>query len=448
MKKMRVSANPSMRRSWTVASWLFMALSSSQVYAAEGLLSLYDLAAQRDAQLQQAQAQFAADQELLNQAKSFLLPNVSAQLSYQQNDFSQPVFMGAKENQQQKLQLNQPLFDAATFARYEQAKSLVQQAETVYLLSQQQLMLRLSQSYLDVLKGQQLLSFAQAQLTSTEKQRDQIDAGVKVGLTNPIDLLEVQARYDMALADVSQATNLLAISQENLARLIGQPVPVLKSLALDTKFSSLIESPEQLSQTGAQGNLNLRLNQGKVQASEQQVNATRAAHYPTVSLQASITNLDAKLSQSSPLITYPYQTNSIGLVVNMPLYSGGLVTSQVRQAEQQRLAAQAGLRYAEEQAKLDVLSLAKTVQMAQSRLQALRQAVTSNEAFLQAAEEGNRVGLKSLVDVLNARTLLYKAKQDLANALFDDVQNRLSLRAAQGVLAREDLASIERYLRD
>lgn len=444
MKKMRVSANPSMRRSWTVASCLFMALSSSQVYAADGLLSLYDLAAQRDAQLQQAQAQFAADQELLNQAKSVLLPTISAQASYQQNDYSIPVPIAAKETQQQKLQLNQPLFDAASFARYEQAKSLVQQAETVYLLSQQQLMLRLSQSYLDVLKGQQLLSFAQAQLASTEKQRDQIDAGVKVGLTNPIDLLEVQARYDMALADVSQATNLLTISQENLARLIGQPVPVLKSLALDTKLPSLMESPEQLSQTGAQGNLNLRLNQRKVQASEQQVNATRAAHYPTVSLQASMTNLDSR----TQFFNSPYQTNSIGLVVNMPLYSGGLVTSQVRQAEQQRLAAQAGLRYADEQAKLDVLSLAKTVQMAQSRLQALRQAVTSNEAFLQAAEEGNRVGLKSLVDVLNARTLLYKAKQDLANALFDDVQNRLSLRAAQGALAREDLASIERFLRD
>lgn len=444
MKKMRVSANPSMRRSWTVASWLFMALSSSQVYAAEGLLSLYDLAAQRDAQLQQVQAQFAADQELLNQAKSVLLPTISAQASYQQNDYSIPVPIAAKESQQQKLQLNQPLFDAASFARYEQAKSLVQQAETVYLLSQQQLMLRLSQSYLDVLKGQQLLSFAQAQLASTEKQRDQIDAGVKVGLTNPIDLLEVQARYDMALADVSQATNLLAISQENLARLIGQPVPVLKSLALDTKLPSLMESPEQLSQTGAQGNLNLRLNQRKVQASEQQVNATRAAHYPTVSLQASMSNLDSR----TQFFNSPYQTNSIGVVVNVPLYAGGMVTSQVRQAEQQRLAAQAGLRYADEQAKLDVLSLAKTVQMAQSRLQALRQAVTSNEAFLQAAEEGNRVGLKSLVDVLNARTLLYKAKQDLANALFDDVQNRLSLRAAQGALVRDDLASIERYLRD
>ncbi len=444
MKKMRVSANPSMRRSWTVASWLFMALSSSQVYAAEGLLSLYDLAAQRDAQLQQAQAQFAADQELLNQAKSVLLPTISAQASYQQNDYSIPVPIAAKESQQQKLQLNQPLFDAASFARYEQAKSLVQQAETVYLLSQQQLMLRLSQSYLDVLKGQQLLSFAQAQLASTEKQRDQIDAGVKVGLTNPIDLLEVQERYDMALVDVSQATNLLAISQENLARLIGQPVPVLKSLALDTRLPSLMESPEQLSQTGAQGNLNLRLNQRKVQASEQQVNATRAAHYPTVSLQASMSNLDSR----TQFFNSPYQTNSIGVVLNVPLYAGGMVTSQVRQAEQQRLAAQAGLRYADEQAKLDVLSLAKTVQMAQSRLQALRQAVTSNEAFLQAAEEGNRVGLKSLVDVLNARTLLYKAKQDLANALFDDVQNRLSLRAAQGALVRDDLASIERYLRD
>lgn len=429
-------------------SSVWLVFVSGSVAAAEGLLSLYDLAEQRDAQLQQAQAQYAADQELLNQAKSVLLPNVSAQLNYQQNDYSQPVFMAAKENQQQKLQLNQPLFDAASFARYEQAKSLVEQAETVYLLSQQQLMLRLSQAYFEVLKAQQLLSFAQAQLASTEKQRDQIDAGVKVGLTNPIDLLEVQARYDMALADVSQANSQLTISQENLSRLIGQPLPLLKSLALTTQLPGLAETPEQLSKEQSQSNLAVRLNQHKLQASEQQVTASRAAHYPTVSLQASMSNLDAKLSQPSPLISYPYQTNSIGVVVNVPLYSGGLVNSQVRQAEQQRAAAQAGLRYADEQARLDVLSLAKTVTMSQYRLQALRQAVVSNEAFLQAAEEGNRVGLKSLVDVLNARTLLYKAKQDLANVLFDDVQNRLSLRAAQGVLSRDDLVGVERFLRD
>jgi outer membrane protein len=444
MKKMRVSANPFMRRSWVKLPWLFVVLSSSQVYAAEGLLSLYDLAAQRDAQLQQAQAQFAADQELLNQAKSVLLPNVSAQLSYQQNDYSIPVPIAAKESQQQKLQLNQPVYDAAIFARYEQAKSLVEQAEAVYQLSQQQLILRLSQGYFDVLKAKQLLSFAQAQLTSTEKQRDQIDAGVKVGLTNPIDLLEVQARYDMALADVSQANNQLTISQENLSRLIRQPLPLLKSLALTTQFPALVETPEQLSKEQSQSNLTVRLSQHKLQASEQQVNAVRAAHYPTVSLQASVSHLDSR----TQFFNSPYQANSVGVVVNVPLYSGGLVNSQVRQAEQQRMAAQAGLRFADEQARLDVLSLAKTVIMSQSRLQALRQAVVSNEAFLQAAEEGNKVGLKSLVDVLNARTLLYKAKQDLANALFDDVQNRLNLRAAQGLLSREDLASIERFLRD
>jgi len=445
MKKMQVCSNLLMRVS--LASFLIaltVLATTTRALAAEGLLSLYDKAEQRDAQLQQAQAQFAADQELLNQAKALLLPSLSAQVSYQKNDYSIPVPIAAKESQQQKIQLTQPLFDAAIFARYEQAKSLVEQAETLYMLTQQQLMLRLSQAYFDVLKAQQMLSFAQAQLTSTQKQRDQIDAGVKVGLTNPIDLLEVQARYDMALADVSQANNQLAISQENLARFIGQSVPRLKNLALTTQLPSLNASAEQLSQEQSQDNLTVRLNQRKLLASEQQVNATRAAHYPTVSLQASLSNLDAK-TQFSPS---PYQTNSIGVVVNVPIYTGGLVSSQVRQAEQQRLAAQQGLRYADEQSRLDVLSLAKTVQMAQSRLQALRQAVVSNEAFLQAAEEGNRVGLKSLVDVLNARTLLYKAKQDLANTLFDDVQNRLSLRAAQGVLARDDLASIERYLRD
>lgn len=428
------------------SQWCLLAayLSTGSVGAAEGLLSLYDQAAQRDAQLQQAQAQFLADQELLNQARSALLPAVSAQVSYQYSDNSIVVPFAAKETQQQKLAVSQPIFDAASLARFEQAKSLVAQAEVLFRLNQQQLILRLSQSYFEVLKAEQLLSFAQTQLVSTEKQRDQIDAGVKVGLTNPIDLLEVQARFDMALADVNQAQNQLIISQENLARLIGRSVPSLKRLAITTQLPLTAQMNESSSPDQLASNLTFQLNQHKVQASEEQVNATRSVYYPTVSLQASLSNLDAR----NQFITTPYQTNSLGVVVNMPLYTGGLIGSQVRQAEQLRSVAQEGLRFSHEQAQFDLLSLTKTVTMAQTRLQALRQAVLSNEAFLLAAEEGNRVGLKSLVDVLNARTLLYKAKQDLANSLFDDIQNRLKLQAVKGSLSRDDLASIESYLRE
>lgn len=419
----------------------------SPTWAGEGLVTLFDQAQQHDAQLQQAQAQFTADQTLLSQAKAVLLPNVSAQLSYQYNDYSQPVFMAAKESQQQRLQLSQPLFDAAAMARYEQAQSVVAKSEVTLQLAQQGLILRLSKAYFDVLRAAQLESFAKAQQDSTNKQKEQIEAGVNVGLTNPMDLLEVQARTDMAQADVIQAQNQLAVAQAQLARLIDKPTPQLKQMALTTQLPKFTQTAEQLSQAVTH-NLQLQQSRYQLESAAKQVEATRAAHYPTVSLQASITNLDAQLSQSSPLIEYPYQTNSIGVQLNVPLYSGGMVSSQVAQAQALQQAAEAGVRFADEQARVDTLTLANTVIMSYTRLQALRQSVKSNESFLQAAEEGNRVGLKNLVDVLNARALLYKAKQDLANALFDDIQNRLSLKAAQGILSRQDLQELEGYLQD
>lgn len=418
-------------------------------HAAVGLLSLFEQAQAQDAKLAQAKAQLQADQEIINQAKAVLMPSLSGQVAYQQNDFSKSVFMAAKESLQEKLVLNQSLFDASAWARYEQAKSLVQQSLLQYQLSEQDLVLRLSQAYFDVLRAQQLLTLASAQKESMGKQRDKISEGVRVGLTNPVDLLEVQARYDLAESDEINAQNQLSVANEALSRLIRvASVPHLKTLTLDTVLPPLADKPAVLADQYGDKNLTVKLNEQKLSVSEQEVDAQRAGHYPTLALQGSIVNQDGVLSSNSITSPYPYQTNSIGLVLNVPLYAGGMVNSQVRKAESLRTANQEGLRNSKEQARLDILTLAKTVNLGHSRLMALRNAVKSNEAFLAAAEEGNRVGMKDLVDVLNARTQLLKAKQDLANALYDDVMNRLRLKSVQGQLSSDDLAAIEAYLRD
>ncbi len=422
---------------------------TTPAHAAVGLLSLFEQAQAQDAKLAQAKAQLQADQEIINQAKAVLMPNVSGQVAYQQNDFSKTVFMSAKESLQEKLVLNQSLFDASAWARYEQAKSVVQQSLLQYQLSEQDLVLRLSQAYFDVLRSQQLLALAQAQKESTGKQRDKISEGVRVGLTNPVDLLEVQARYDLAESDELNGQNQLSVANEALARLIRvASVPRLKRLALETALPPLPDKAAALADKYGDKNLNVKLSEQKLTVSEHEVDAQRAGHYPTLALQAYVANQDGVLSSTASTSPYPYQTNSIGLVLNMPLYAGGMVNSQVRKAESLRTANQEGLRNSKEQARLDILTLAKTVTLGQSRLDALRNAVKSNEAFLAAAEEGNRVGMKDLVDVLNARTQLLKAKQDLANTLYDDVMNRLRLKSVQGQLSSDDLAGIEAYLRD
>jgi outer membrane protein len=417
------------------------------VNSATGLLALFEQAKQHDAKLAQAQAQLAADSEILTQAKAVLLPNVSAQLSYQQNDYSKDVMFQAKESQQERLQLTQSLYDASAWARYDQAQGLYELALLQFQLSEQDLLLRLAQAYFDVLRSRQLLSLVQAQVNATEMQRDKVAEGVRVGLTNPVDLLEVQARYDMALSDQLQADNQLMIAQENLAKLIGQAAPSqLKSLALNTRLSVLTDKPADLVERFYAQNMSVRLAEVQLGVAEKEVEAQRAGHYPTVLLQASLAHQDGKLSSSSFPSSYPYQSNSIGVSVQVPLYAGGMVDSQVRKAEQKRLAAQQAVRAAKEQSRVDILTLAKTVVSNTSRLSALQQAVKSNEAFLAAAEEGNRVGMRDLVDVLNARTLLLKAQQDLANGLFDDVLTRLKLKQAQGELSVQDLAQVEAFL--
>lgn len=423
---------------------------SGSAQSAVGLLALYDQAQAQDAKLAQAKAQLMADQEVINQAKAILMPNVSAQAAYVNNDYSKSVFMAAKENIQEKLVVNQSLFDASAWARYDQAKSLLTQASLQYQLSEQDLVLRLAQAYFDVLRAQQLQALAVSQKASTAKQRDQIAEGVHVGLTNPVDLLEVQARYDLAESDEINANNQLSVAKEALARVIrAETVPVLKNMALNTSLPPLPASPTSLATQYAGQNLTVLLNRQKLSVSEHEVDAQRAGHYPTLALQGTIVNQDGVMTpvpgSTSP---YPYQTNSVGVTLNLPLYAGGMVSSQVAKAEYLRTASQEGLRYSQEQANLDILTLAKTIQLAQSRLQALRAAVKSNAAFLEAAEEGNRVGLKNLVDVLNARTQFVKAEQDLANALYDDVLNRLKLKSAQGQLSKDDLADLEAYLRE
>lgn len=414
--------------------------------ASAGLLELYELALEKDAQLQQAQAQYLADQEVVKQAKSLLLPNVSAQASYQHNDYStQSVPFGTQSASQQKLVVSQALYDASAELRYEQAQQQVNLSALSLKQEEQLLILRLAQAYFDVLRAEQLLTLTQVQSSAIALQRDKIAEGVKVGLTNPVDQLEVQARYDLAEADRINADTQVINAREALERLIGQPPNNLKSLPLDVNLTKIEQSPQSIADSYEQNNLTVQFNKIKLDLAEKDIEVQKAGHYPTLSAQATLLNTDNQyLAQQR----YPnqYQTNSVALQLSVPLYAGGLVSSKTQQAEHLRAVQRAGLQRAQEQARLDLLSLSKTVKNNQTRLQALRQAVKSGESFLTAAEEGRRVGMRELVDVLNARTTLSKAQQDLANALYDDVLARFRLSSAQGNLTLDALRQIESYL--
>jgi outer membrane protein len=425
-----------------------LTLVSTQACAASGLLDLYTLALEKDAQLQQAQAQYLADKETVTQARSFLLPNVSLQASYQHNDYStDKVPFGTQSVNQQKLLISQPLYDASAELRYDQSQQQLSLSELSLKQQEQTLILRLAQAYFDVLRAEQLFRLTSVQVSAIALQKDKIAEGVKVGLTNPVDHLEVQARYDLAEADRIQAETQVINTREALERLIGQASGQLKTLPLTTQLAIHQQTPQQVADGYEKNNLAVQMGKIKLSLAEQEIAVQKTGHYPVVSAQASLSNLDNQYLTQSP---YPgqYQTNSVSLQLSLPIYSGGLVQSREQQAEHLKTVQKASLQQTQEQTRLDLLTLSKTLNSSQSRLQALRQAVKSSEAFLLAAEEGHRVGMRELVDVLNARTNLSKAQQDLSNALYDDVLNRVKLHFTQGTLSLEALRYIEAYLTD
>lgn len=431
-----------------VALGVLMGVLAQDALGASGLMALYAQAAERDARLMQAQAQYQAESEVINKAQALLMPKVNGELSYNSQNSSRTSPFTVKEGRVGRITVEQPLFNGEALARYDQAKATLEQARMKLTLSEQDLILRLTQSYFDVLRADQLLELAMAQLEATGKQKEKIAEGVRVGLTNPVDLLEVQARYDLALSDRIAAENQTEITREALARLLGTTPPNLKTLPLMTRFVPWQEKLSDIERQAQDNNLQVRLNAAGVQVAEQEVSAQRAGHMPALSVQGNWTDTSNVYAQSSAFAIPEVQTSSIGLKLTVPLYSGGLTSASVREAESKLGAARYGLRDVREQARLDAASLMRSIQRAPSQLQALQQAVASSRAFLEAAEEGNRVGLKDLVEVLNARAQLMKAERDLANALYDDVLNRFRLKAVLGNLTTDDLATIEAHLRD
>jgi outer membrane protein len=177
----------------------------------------------------------------------------------------------------------------------------------------------------------------------------------------------------------------------------------------------------------------------------------QGGHLPTVDLVAgrswNYTSSD-QIFDGTPFSNVDSKVNDrqIGLQLTLPIYSGGFTQSKVRQAQYQWIAAKEGVvqssRATERQARDAYLGVITGI----ARVQALRQAVESNQTSLKATEAGYEVGTRTSVDVLNARRLLVQAETDYATARYDYIVSVLQLRLAAGNLDRTQLQELNNWL--
>jgi len=288
------------------------------------------------------------------------------------------------------------------------------------------------------------LTFAIAEREAIAKQLEQTQQRFDVGIATITDVTESQAAYDLANATVIQAENDLANAEEQLRETSGEYIDNLLGLYGE----SPLVTPEpadinEWSNTALIQNPSLQLAKINVEQAKQTIELQKSGHYPSL-------GIVAQKSYSSGGVSVNGRTQSdnesIGLEFNLPIYSGGAVSSRTREAEYRLDQTM----QTEEQQRRSVTRQTRVsyngVMSGISRVKALKQAVVSNEKALESTQAGYDVGTRTTVDVLNARRNLFSARRDYARSRYDYILNTLRLKQAAGIISVNDLVEINSWL--
>ena len=442
---------------------------------AASLLDVYEQALVNDPRIKEAFANKEAIIEAKPQARSFILPQLSGSASFSDNDsdgqstFQQKIinpingeevvitnntdFLQESETLQWDVTLRQAIFDYGSWMNLRKANKTVAQAEIDYLAAEQDLIIRVANAYFNVLAAEDTLEAEQAARQAIEKQLDQAQKRFDVGLIAITDVQEAQAAYDQSIANEITSKRNLATAKESL-RAITDSYPGQLNKP-DNNLPLIMPNPQSESdwvETSLEQNLSYLSAQVGVEIAKSEIKVQRSGHLPTIGIQASKRDIDTDSFRSDSGSEFTPADNEninegVGVQLNLPLYSGGQVTSRVRQAVARHRASKEKLeRVARETTRiardsyLGVISGIATVK-------ALQQSVKSSATALQATEAGYEVGTRTTVDVLDARRRLYSSQKNLAISKYDYHKNILQLKQAAGTLTQSDLEQINNWLK-
>ena len=442
-------------------SALVPGLTLAQETLGSDLLSVYRQALENNADLAAARARYQAAQERIPQARAGLLPQLTAGAQLADVGIDVDTSDGSRSLSRSSLvyqaTLSQPLFRADRWFQLQAAQASGEQAALEFSASQQELIFRSAEAYFAVLRTQDALAAVKAEEAALKRQLDQANERFEVGLSDRTDVLQARAGYDSARAGRLLVERQVRDAFENLEALTARPYQRLDGIR--HSLPVLAPVPNDASAwvaTAARQNLNLQASQFAVLAAEESLRQRRAGHAPTLDAVAQYQTgdndgLGFTNSMDIPGLPIPRYTGdawqtSIGLQLNIPLFSGGLTTAQSREArqvleqvEQQR----EGLR---RQVVQNTRNLFRAVNTDVEQVQARRQAIISSQSALEATEIGYQVGTRNIVDVLDAQRLLYGAVRDYNNARYDYILDNLRLKQVAGALSPADLQALSAYL--
>lgn len=424
---------------------------SADVPASSSLVSLFGYAKLADSKYLSAQASYQADLQELPLAASQLWPQLGLSAQWQQLDVrTNFVAIGQSLSQsvdsfEQRLELTQSLFNYGQWLGVQRAGVLVDSAKINLRLAQQDLALRLVESWLSLLAARDQLLLVQSELSSVTSQFEAVNGRFELGQVSVTDLQEVTARLALLRAQVLGLESDYQASDLRFKALVGDAAVLLPSPSLNVPF--LLPSLDLAVDLETQplSNLNVLRSNQEVHLAQIEIQVSQAQHLPNVSLQATWTK-DRGVSQeafSSSNGVRDREQSSIGVLFKLPLYQGGRVSAQSNQLRQRLQAAQANGSAALSESRIQArVSLAKSMS-ALARLQALEMSVRASGSVLDSYQASYEVGLRTNAEVLDAQFNLRQAKAQWLTTKYELLLAYAQLKAALGQLDGSTLASID-----
>ncbi|WP_019023369.1 MULTISPECIES: TolC family outer membrane protein [unclassified Thioalkalivibrio] len=446
--------NRSVKRIFSTLATAGIALLVASPAPAASLLEVYERAATEDAELRAAEAEYRSVLERRPIARSAFLPQITGDAeagAFYNNYRNQDSFDGRQTSF--GVSLMQSLYDRRNYIELAQADLEIARAEAELDAARQDLILRVSEAYFDVLIAQETLAFREAELEAIGRQLEQTERRFEVGLIASTDVKEAQAQRDIAEAERIAAENQLDVAREQLAVITNTYWDELDLLREDAELTPPEPADAQAwVDIALENNLELAAQRLTTETAREQIQRQRAEGHPRLNLNASVSEnrfhgIDDGGTQQGVGPFFNEGTEAqVGVRLEVPFYTGGRVSALTRQAREDFQAAQEGQSLVERRTTQDTRTAYLSVIANSSRVRALEQALISTQAAFESAEAGFEVGTRTQVDVLLALREVFRAERDYAEARYGFLTDSLRLQRAAGRLSVADLESINQLL--
>ena len=416
-----------------------------------GLMEAYEAAVANDSVYQSATHENEAGQQFKVIGRANLLPNISANYGYNRNN--QDITTNNNNNsitdtrnynsENGSIQLRQPIFNLESWARYRQGKAQTNLSDKQLEVSKQALITRFFGLFASANYAEDVLALAKAARDGFKLQEDANKLMAVRGEGTKIALIESQAKLSLSEAQVIEAEDNLTDSRNALALMLGKDVAALDRLT--DGFSVLTMQPtnlEEWKEIALAHNPEMAVQREAVEVASQEVKRNRAGHAPRLDAIASISKSD---SDTTSTFKQNIDTKSIGLQLNIPIYAGGAVSALTAQAQANYLKSQDDLQTKTNEVLLDLRKQYNTLQSSTLRIDALKQSVASAELLVAATKKSLIGGVRTNLDVLEARKQLFETKRDLSLARYNYLVAYINLRKAAGTLTVAELEKISPY---